>query len=270
MALDPISLGIAAVSTGLGIFQGSAQNAAAAQQHRDQAAFQAANAKFAKWQASFNKKAADAQGQFNYYQQVVDYNQNLAYTNSLRNFELVKAIDQAEVVSKTRAAAGANYMQQSSAIGEMLSESEMQDAVSLQQYQWRAMQARSSVQAMDREGRSVDRLINSYAQSLGDYETIMEINKGLRRRQYTRQQQAALSDYLSKWESQDFYKENKYMDPVPPYPPLPTIMMPPPPSMSGAPPSGAAAALNIGSAVLGGVNTYFSAASAIKQLKAGS
>ncbi|MFN9907827.1 MAG: hypothetical protein ACK56F_17145, partial [bacterium] len=76
-------------------------------------AFQKANDQFAKWQAKFNKKATDSQNKFNYWGQVVNYNQNKAYTNSLRNLETLKAFKQAEVVFKTRAAAGSSYIQDS-------------------------------------------------------------------------------------------------------------------------------------------------------------
>lgn len=263
---DAIGLGIGAISTGMNIFGAQAQNAAAQQAYKDQIAFQKANDKFAKWQAKFNKKATDAQNKFNYWGQVVNYNQNKAYTNSLRNLEHLKAFKQAEQVFKTRAAAGASYIQDSEALSNAYQEQSMQEAVSLQQYQWRALQTRGSVQAMEREGQSVDRIVNDYARQLGDFETLQQINQGIRTRQYTREQAGQVAQYLSRWNSQSFYTEQPYMDPLPPYAPLPTIMMPPPPTMTGAPPSSAAASLNIGTAVLGGLQTGLNAWQSLSRL----
>lgn len=256
---DLIGLGIGAASTGMNIFGASAQNAAQQQAYKDQVKFQKANDNFAKWQAKFNKKATDSQNKFNYWGQVVNYNQNKAYTNSLRNLETLKAFKQAEVVFKTRAAAGSSYIQDSEALSNAYQEQSMQEAFSLQQYQWRALQTRGSVQAMEREGQSVDRIVNDYARQLGDFETLQEINKNIRTRQYTREQAGQVAQYLSRWNSQTFYTEQPYMDPLPPYAPLPTIMMPPAPTMTGAPPSAAAGALNIGTAVLGGLQTGLNA-----------
>jgi hypothetical protein len=256
---DAIGIAIGLGSTGLNIMGASAQNAAQRQAYKDQIKFQKANDQFAKWQAKFNKKATDAQNKFNYWGQVVNYNQNKAYTNSLRNLETLKAFKQAEVVFKTRAAAGSSYIQDSEALSNAYQEQSMQEAFSLQQYQWRALQTRGSVQAMEREGQSVDRIVNDYARQMGDFETLQQISQKIRTRQYTREQAGQVAQYLSRWNSQSFYEEQPYMDPMPPYAPLPTIMMPPPPSMTGAPPSAAAGALNIGTAVLGGLQTGLSA-----------
>jgi hypothetical protein len=259
MVFDPISLGIGAISTGMNIFGASQQNAAQQQAYEDQIKFQKANEQFAKWQAKFNKKATDSQNKFKYWGEVVQYNQNKAYTNSLRNLETLKAFKQAQVVAQTRAAAGSSYIQDSEAISNAYQEQSMQEAVSLQQYQWRALQTRGSVQAMEREGQSVDRIINDYARQMGDFESLQQINQGIRTRQYTREQAGQVAQYLSRWNSQTFYQEQPYMDPLPPYAPLPTIMMPPAPTMTGAPPSAAAGALNIGTAVLGGLQTGLNA-----------
>jgi len=259
MVFDPISLGIGAISTGMNIFGASQQNAAQQQAYEDQIKFQKANEQFAKWQAKFNKKATDSQNKFKYWGEVVQYNQNKAYTNSLRNLETLKAFKQAQVVAQTRAAAGSSYIQDSEAISNAYQEQSMQEAVSLQQYPWRALQTRGSVQAMEREGQSVDRIINDYARQMGDFESLQHTNQVIRTTQYTREQAGQVAQYLSRWNSQTFYQEQPYMDPLPPYAPLPTIMMPPAPTMTGAPPSAAAGALNIGTAVLGGLQTGLNA-----------
>ena len=260
---DAIFLGLGLANAGMGVMGAQSQYAGQMQAYKDQLKFQKANEQFAKWQSKFNKKATDAQNKFQYWGQVVGYNREKAYTNSLRNIEKVKSFKQAKVVFETRAAAGASYIQDSQALSAAYSEQSMQEAVSLQQYQWRALQTRGSVQAMEREGQSVDRIVNDYARQLGDYETLMQINQGIRSRQYTREQAAQVSQYLSRWNSQSFYEEQPYMDPVPPYAPLPTIMMPPPPSMTGAPPSSAALGLNIGTAILGGVGAGINAFSSL-------
>lgn len=237
------------------------------QDYLNQKAFQDANGKFASWQASFNARITDANAQHKYWAETVNYNQQKAYTNSLRNFELIKSIRQAEMVGQTRAAAGGAFVQDSDAVSQAYQEASMQEAVAMQQYRWRALQARASVQAMNQEGKSVDRIVNDYARQEGDYATLMEINQKLRTRQYTREQAGQVAQYLNRWNSQQFYEEQPYIDPVPPFAPLPTLLTPPPPSMTGSGPSAGAAALNIGREVLGGVQTGLSMGAQIKALK---
>lgn len=254
----PLALGFGALNAGLGVLQGMAGNAAAQQDYTNQLAFQKANAKFARWQAGLNARITDANNQYNYWAETLSYNQNLAYANSLRNVELMKSIRQAEIVRDTRAAAGASFIQSSDAVSAAYAEASMQEAVAQQQYQWRALQARASVQNMAMEGRSIDRLVNDYARQEGDYNTLLEINQGIRGRQYTRQQAAQVSQYLNAWNSQSFYEEQKVIDPPPPFAPLPTLIQPSGPTMTGAPPSSSAGWLNIGTSLLGGVQSAFS------------
>lgn len=261
----PILFGVA--QAGLGIFQGIASNRAQQQDYLNQKALQDANNKFAMWQSGFNAKANNEQQQFKYWADTVNHNQNLAYTNSLRNVELLKSVKQAEVVMQTRAAAGASYVQDSEALSQAFAESSMQEAVALKQYQWRALQGSASVQAMAMEGNSVDRLVNDYARQLGDYETLQQINQGIRGRQYTREQAGQVAQYLSRWNSQQFYEEQGYMDPIPPFAPLPTLIQPAGPTFTGGGPSGAAAGLNIGSAILGGVSAGISMNNQLNGLK---
>lgn len=261
----PIVLG--AAQAGLGILQSVTGAKAQQQDYLNQTAFQDANNEFAGWQAGFNARVQDANSQYKYWTETVNYNQQLSYTNALRNLELMRSIRQAEVVADTRAAAGASYIRDSEAIAQSYQEASMQEAVALQQYQWRALQGRASVQAMGQEGRSVDRLVNDYARQVGDYTTLQQINQGIRGRQYTREQAGQVSQYLSRWNSQQFYEEQPYIDPLPPFAPLPTLITPPPPTMRGGAPSSAATALNIGSSVLGGVATGMSFAGQLKALK---
>lgn len=256
MLIDPFSLGIAGISTGLNIFGGMQQNAAARQDYLNQSTFQKVTNQFARWQSEQNLKFTNANAQYQYWAATVQHNQQLAYVHQLQNFELSKAISQADVVRDTRAAAGAEYVGNSQALSDQLQEVAMQEAVAMQQYHWRALQARASVQAMDREGNSVDRLINDYAKQAGDYDTIAAINEGLQRRQYTRQQTAMVGRYLSEWNSQQFYEPTVYLEPLAPFAPLPALMQPAAPSITGGAPGGGAAALRIGTALLGGVGTY--------------
>jgi hypothetical protein len=258
LPLIPIGLGIA--QAGLGLLQGGASSSAAAQQYQDQLAFQKASDKFARWQAGMTAKLQNANNQYAYWQQTFQYNQQLAYTNSLRNFELVKAINQAEVVGRTRAAAGADAALQGQGLSEAIREQATADAMALYQYKVQAAKFGATVAAGDQEGATIDRLINDYARQAGDYQAIQQINETYRGRQYTRQQAALMADYLSKYNSQQFYQQQEYQDPIAPLPPLPTMIMPPGPSMTaGAPSGGLTGALNVGTALMGGVMGGFSA-----------
>lgn len=252
---------------GLGIFQAGASYQAQQQDYLNQTAFQDANNRFAAWQAGFNKRAQDANAQYKYWAETVNYNQQLSYTKALGNLELMRSIRQAEVVADNRAAAGASFVRDSEAVTQSYQEASMQEAVALQQYQWRALQGRASVQAMGREGRSVDRLVNDFARQMGDYQTLQQINQGIRGRQYTREQAGQVAQYLNRWNSQQFYEEQPYIEPLPPFAPLPTLITPPPPTMRGGAPSGAAAALNIGTAVMGGITSGVSFAGKLDALR---
>jgi hypothetical protein len=251
----------------MGILQGMSGNSAAQQDYTNQLAFQEANAKFARWQAGLNARISDANGQYNYWAETLNYNQNLSYAKSLRNVELLKSVRQAEIVRDTRAAAGAAFAQDSDALTAAFSEASMQEAVAHQQYQWRALQARASVQNMAMEGNSIDRLVNDYARQEGDYNTLQQINEGIRTRQYNRQQAAQVTQYLNRWNSQAFYEEQKVLDPPPPFAPLPALLQPSGPSMVGAPPSRAAGLLNIGSGLLSGVSSALSMNSQLMGLR---
>ena len=158
-----------------------------------------------------------------------------------------------------------DYAVQAQALSEGVREQAMADAVSYYQYIHQGMKARSSVLASEREGQSVDRLVNDYARQMGDMQAIRNINEGFRNRQYTRQQAGQVANYLSKYNSQQFYQMQPYQDPIKPFAPLPTLTMPQPPSMTGAGPSQAATNLGYGNAILGGVNTGLSVWQGLQQ-----
>lgn len=256
MILNPIPLGISAVSTGLGLFGANAQAKAQKQEYDAQRSYQQATNKFAAWQSQLNYKFQNAESQQQYWQATLQHNQQLAYVHQLKNFELAKQISQADVVAGTRAAAGAEFVGNSEAMSAQFQEAAQQELVAQQQYHWRALQARSSVQAMDQQGQSVDRLIDSYAKQAGDYDSIAAINRGLQDRQYSRQQAASIGRYLSQWNSQSFYEPTRYIEPMAPFVPLPALMMPSAPSMTGVAPSGGIGALGLGTALLGGIGAY--------------
>ena len=261
----PIVLG--AAQAGMGIMGAITGYQAQKQDYINQKAFQGANSQFASWQAGFNKRVTDANAQYNYWQETVNYNQNLAYSRSLQNYELLKEINQAEVVGQTRAAAGANFALSSDSISQQMSEASMQDAVAYQQYQVAALKARGTMLASDQEGNSIDRLVNDYARQVGDYQTIQDINEGLRTRQYNRQQAGQVAQYLSQYNSQSFYEAQPYMEPIAPFAPLPSLLAAPAPTMTGSGPSAGAAALNIGTGILGGVQTGLSMGGQLSQYK---
>jgi hypothetical protein len=267
MAFPLIPVLFGAAQAGLGVAQGWASNQAAQQDYLNQTAFQDANNKFATWQAGFNARVNDANNQYKYWADTVNYNQQLAYTHSLRNVELLKAVKQAEVVAQNRAASGASYVMDSEAINQAYAEASMQEAVAMQQLDWRALQGQASVQAMGQEGRSVDRIVNDYARQLGDQQTLQTINQGLRGRQYTREQAGQVAQYLGRWNSQQFYDEQPYLDPIAPFAPLPTLIQPSGPSMTGSGPSSAAGWLNIGTGVLSGVSAGLGMAQQLKGLR---
>jgi hypothetical protein len=263
--IDPISAVVGGVSAGLGVLQGMAGDAARQQDYVNQTAYQNATSKFNRWQAGLNAQIQDLNSQYGYWAETVNFNQQLAYTSQLRSYDLAQEIAQADRVAQTRTGAGTDYLVNSQALSERFAEEGMARAVGMQQYTYRMLQQSSAFQAMAGEGNSTDRIVNNFARQAGDYETLQQINTKLAERQYTRQQLSQITDYLSKYNSQQFFEAQERMDPIMPFPPLPTMVMPPPPSMTGAAPQ-SNGFLNVGSAVLGGFNTYLSTAAAIKKL----
>lgn len=255
MIITPLALGLGlgGASTGLNLFNAFVGNQAASQDYATQVALQGANARYAAWRAGANLKLANAQQERQYYVDTVNYNQSLAYSRAQRNFELVRAMDQADQVRETREAAGAQFISASEALSQRMVEQGMAEAVALQQYTVAALKARASVRASGVMGQSIDRILQDFARQEGDYQTIASINSKLRERQYTREQAGLVANYLSQYNSQDFYRLQPEMEPMAPFQPLPALLEPPPPSMTGAPPSGLAATLGVGGALFQGL-----------------
>ena len=116
MAIDPISLGVGVVSAGMGIGQSIAGNQAAKQSYAEQKALSDATSRFNSWQANQNARLTDLNNQYQYWAQKVQYNQDLAYVNQMRNYDLSMEIAQAKKVGDTCAAAGADYAINSQAL----------------------------------------------------------------------------------------------------------------------------------------------------------
>lgn len=264
-SIDPISLGIAGATTALNLIQGSAEQKAKEQEYLNQVAFQNAQSEFNQWQAGFNADTKNLNNQYQYWASTIQYNQSLAHTQQLRNYEFAKEYEQAKRVGQTRASAGASYSVNSAAIQQQLQERGMQEAVAIQQYAYRALQNSAAFRAGMQEGKSSDRYVANFARQVGDFKTLKNIGEGLRSRQYKRDQMAAVTRYLNEYNSQTFYEKTPYMDPIAPFPPLPTMVTPPPPSMTGSAPANMGA-LNAATAVMGGVGTYLDTASSIKKL----
>jgi len=255
MVIGPLAGGL--ITGGLSLIQGIMGAGAQKQEYVNQVAYKKASDQYAQWSAGMQAKQANTNNQYQYWQQTVNYNQSLVYTNQMRNFELSKAIVNADEIARARSSSGAEYARNSQAMSEAFAQASMADAVAMFQYQVQAVKSAAAIGASGQEGNSIDRRMNDYARQLGDMETMKQINQGFKNRQYTREQASAVSDYLNKYNSQQFYQQQEYMDPIAPFAPLPTLINPPGPSMVGGAPSTGTAAFG---AVLGafgtGFNTY--------------
>ena len=259
MAIDPVTFGV--VSGGLNFLSGIANYQAQRQDYVNKLAYKIASDEFASWSARQQAAQTDINNQYKFWGEKVNYGQSLAYTNSLRNYELSKAIVSAEEVARVRSSAGADFISTSDAFAQGFQQEAMSDAVALFQYNVQALKARSTIAAGATEGPSVDRLMNDYARQVGDFTTLKRINDGFKESQYTRQQAGAISQYINQYNSQQFYQQQDYVDPIPPFAPLPTLIGPAGPSMVGSGPSAGAALLG---AVSGGLSAGLSTYGALK------
>jgi hypothetical protein len=266
--MDPISLSALAgggqAITGLAssVFGYMGQR----QDYLNQSAFQAAQVEFNNWQAGFNARTRDLNNQYQYWAETVNYNQQTAYAGQLNNYEFAKEIAQATRVMEARRSAGADYIVNSEAIQAAYAERGMQAAVAQQQYAYRALQASAAYQAGAQEGKTMDRYVRNFSKQVGDYNAIQAVNEKIMSRQYSRQQLGQVTDYLNKYNSQQFYIRQPIQQPVMPFPPLPSMVTPAGPSMTGAAPSPASAVVGSFGALLGGLNTGINTYANIKKL----
>lgn len=268
MAVDPISLGVAVASAGLNFFGSQNKAAAAKQDYVNQTAYQDATSEFNSWQASFNAQTRDLNNQYSYWGETLNYNQRAIYSGQLTNYQFAQEMRQAQNVIDTRVSAGQAYAAEAEALQAAVTQRGMQEAVALQQYQYRALQASSSFRAAAQEGKSMDRYVRNFARQAGDANSIAQINTRLRNGQYKREQMSAITKYLSRYNSQNFYIKSPIQEPTMPFAPLPTMVTPPGPTMRGAAPT-SNTFLTAGNALLGGANTYLNVAGQIKALKDG-
>jgi len=247
--------GAAAATGGLQFLQGMMQFGAKKQEHANQVAYKAASDEYSTWNASLQAKTSNLNKKYKYFQDQVNWGQQNNYVASLRNFELSKAIVQADVVRDTRVSAGVDYVRQSDALNAANAEQAMSDAMSMFHYKTQAL--RMAASAVAGGTGMVDRIQNDYQMQLGNQSTIMAINKGFRERQLSREQAGAIAGYLEKFNSQQFYQMQEYQDPLRPFAPLPTMVGAVPPSMVGGAPSATAAFLSSAIGAVGtGLNTY--------------
>ena len=115
----------------------------------------------------------------------------------------------------------------------------------------------------------MDRYVRNYAKQAGDFAALKELEAGLREGQYTRAQQGQIAQYLSRYNSQQFYERQPYMDPVSPFPPLATMVNPPGPSFRGAAPSSGTSGLQVAGLALSGVSTAMNFGNNVKKLAEG-
>ena len=251
------AVGFGIVSGGLNFLSGIANYQAQKQDYVNKLAYKKASDEFASWSARQQAAQTDINNQYKFWGEKVNYGQSLAYTNSLRNYELSKAIVSAEEVARVRSSAGADFISTSDAFAQGFQQEAMADAVALFQYNVQALKARSTIAAGATEGPSVDRLMNDYARQVGDFTTLKRINDGFKESQYTRQQAGAISQYINQYNSQQFYQQQDYVDPIPPFAPLPTLIGPAGPSMVGSGPSAGAALLGaVSGGLSAGLSTY--------------
>ena len=260
IVISPLVL--AAGSGALSFGQSMLGNQAKQQEYKTQVAQREASSEFASWSSSQQAQQTDLNNQYSYWQQQVNYGQEVVYANQLRNFELARSIDQAELVAQARAGAGANFMQASEATSEAFSQQSMSDAVSLMQYKQQALRAQATTAAGLNAGASSDRYLNDYARQSGDMASLQMMNQKFRDRQYTRDQAGNISQYLNQYNSQQLYAMQDIQDPIAPFAPLPTLVNPAGPSFVGAAPSASTAFL--GSA-LGAVGAGINTATALKK-----
>lgn len=252
------SLVLGGISAGLGAAGAKAAYQQQVQNYKDALKYQKVSDKYAKWNAKISARVSNTAAKYKYFTDTVAYNQDKAYIGQLRNYELVKAINQAQVVRQTRSSAMADYTLKSQALNESIREQASADAVSYYQYLQQSIRARGAVMGNEQEGASADRIYRDYDRQVGDMQTLQAISAKFRDRQYTREQAGMIAEYVSRYNSQQFYVQQPYQDPIKPFAPLPTLVMPQPPSMTGAGPSAAAANINMASSILGGINTAMS------------
>ena len=254
MVLDPVT-GWAVASGGASFLQGMLNYGAQKQQYVNDVAYKKASDEFASWNASLQASQINVNNKYKYWQQRVNYGQDQAYVLNQRNVELSKAVAQADVVARTRASAGANYVQASDAITARLEQESMSEAMSMFHTRTQTLRAMASTEAAGIG--DIDKQLIDYARQVGNRQTISDLNNGFRNAQFSRDQAGAIANYLNEFNSQQFYTQQEFQDPLPPFPPIPAMVGAVPPSMGGSAPSASAAFLSSAAGGFSaGMNTY--------------
>ena len=261
----PVGIALGGLQLGMGLLQQSAENRRAQQDYLNQTAWQDANSRFNRWQASMNAERADLNNQYKFWGDTVRFNQQSAFVHQMRAVEFNKELLQAETVMQTRSSAMADYANQSAALSAQLQERGMAEAVAIQQYRYRALQASAAYQAAGQGGNSMDRFVSNYARQAGDFAALKQLEQGLRENQYSRQQQGQIAQYLSKYNSQQFYEKQPYMSPIRPFAPLPTMVNPAGPQFRGAKPGGMTG-LQVAGLAAGAVGTSLKFGASVNRL----
>jgi len=259
MAIEPVTGAL--ITGGLQFLGGMLGYGAQKQDYVNKVAYKKAQDEYSAWAASFQAKQANVNNQFQYFKDQVNWAQENNYVANLRNWELAKAIEQADVVTQTRIQAGAEYIQQSDALNAANAQQAMSDAMSLYHYKLQGL--RGAASAVAGGVGMVDRIQNDYANQVGNQSTILEINKLFREQQLSREQAGVVNQYLAQFNSQKQYQMQEFQDPLRPYPPLPTLVGAVPPSMVGGAPSATTAFL---SSAIGAVGTGFNTYTGLKSL----
>ena len=265
MFIDPISIGLGVASAGLNWMSSRNKDRARQQNYVNQVAYQDATTEFNQWQSGFNARTADFNNQYSYWGETLNYNQQNIYSKQLTNYQFARELQQAQNVLDNRVSSAQQYGLTQEALQASLMERGMQEAVALQQYQYRALQASAAFRASAQEGKSMDRYVRNFARQVGDANSISMINAGLRTKQYKRDQMSAITRFMTQYNSQNFYVKSPIQEPVMPFAPLPTMVTPPGPTMRGAAPT-SNTWMDAGTAVLGGANTFLDTAQQVRNL----
>ena len=190
----------------------------------------------------------------------------MIHANSLRNVELMRSVSQAEVVRDTRAVQVHRLCWTRKPLGSHMQKRQCK-------IQLRCSNINGGRYKRERQFKARELLAKALiALSIitRGKEAIIEpfnANQGLRERQYDRSQTARIAKYISQYNSQQYYEQADVFDPIAPFPPLPTMMLPPAPSMRGRASAGAAILSGAG-AVLGGINAAYGMQAQIDQITA--
>ena len=98
--------------------QGALGYQAEKQQYLNNLTYKKATDEFSRWSSGMQAKQANLNNSYSYWQQKINYGQEVAYANSVRNFELGNAINSAEDTFRARSSSGAEYARNNAALSD--------------------------------------------------------------------------------------------------------------------------------------------------------